>query len=114
MASFLLLYFEVPTLHEKKRLYNCVLIYLSFDWESRSLKVQTERRTWRNVIHEQSRVCCGNWTRWISTADGNCRQDFYDRATFHSSQSISHRTEVSVSSSLLSLLFFLLCSACLF
>lgn len=66
------------------------------------------------MIHGQWSVCCGDWSRRISTADGNWRQDFYDPATFHSSQLISHKRGVSVSLSPLSLLFFLLFPACLF
>lgn len=66
------------------------------------------------MIHRQSNfvVVTGPdaFPQWMETED----RIFYDPATFHSSQTISHKTEVSISLSLLSLLFFLLFFACLF
>ena len=41
------------------------------------------------MIHGQWSVCCGDCSRWISTADGNWRQDFYDPPTFHSSDHLT-------------------------
>lgn len=90
-----LVFWKMQTMLDNKKDAHCEL--------RRIFKIDCKQR---NVIHRGRAVCCGDRTGRVFHSGWKLGgKVFYDPATFHSLQPISHKAEVSVSYSRLSLLF---------